>query len=584
MGQSKDQHYNPSQLGKLNPLFRKIFDFVLVVCDIDMFLIYKGNYGCATDAKYKIFLRPELRLSPNNYDCRRANIRIPFVILISYLLFKFIIMIAIQITDIILIEHIIDNLGLDDEHLNMTLSPNATIEGFLMLDLARMTMPNYYKTAIKYVFNTGNLQNSAFWSLSTDQTIFQISLTIAVLYCFIILPRLFREVPLDGANLRFMLDPLREIKRIDIIIKQHSEKILIECPKNRTILNQMDQATDSLRPHTFSAKWYKSLCRYTMSLFIINFYCTLIFQLAFYYALFEIAKENLCIIRRLEQCNYSLVFTRSDIISFAEIFLGLGFAAVELVVLMVIISSNNICQLSLINSIEHELNQCLVAMSNAIAQYKDYRDEYFDHKRIQFSYSQLQERFNTASYLFQGDQHLKRQQDLEILLFRTYIKLVVALDEIKKTARLVGRSFESFLVLASLVILIAFLTNIVNGTETHLIQVVLLVIYWSLTNPILFACAFVFSRTVKLEKIAWSILANLSTYQATVLRKTNLRLYSSNEGLIGVLAKRWRRLVKSCALSDCRNSISPFGMNLTYRQVLRMNFAVISIVSLLRFF
>lgn len=581
---NEDEWLNTCKPSQTHSTFRKIFEFVFVICDLDFFLIYKGGYPQANYAKYSIFRSSASLIGRNNYVCQRINIRVPFLILVCYLMIKYLVMSTIQIIDIILIEQhsLVYNVSLGSNT-----SP-APMRGFLLLDLARKTMPKYYQTAFEHVFKIGNFVNSSFWSLSTDQTILQIILAIAVLYNFIILPRICRKNPMDAPNLRFMLEPSIEIGRLDSIIKQQIEIILSERSKSKLTSMILDQATD-LRPYTFSAKWHKLLCRYTMFLFFINIYSTLISQIVFYYVQFEIAKGNLCIIRQLNECNYLLVFTKQDIISFLEIFLGLGLSGVKLALIMVVISANNICQLVLIRSVEKELINCLSVVSLSTMYYRESHEDLFNKQKARCtsirrdSMGKHTDTLASAIYLLKNED-IRRQENVEFVLQRTYIKLVVAIDEMQKTASLIGRSFESFLVLMGLVIVVAFLTNIINGPETRMIQVTLLIIYWSITNPILFACGLVFSRTIRLEKIAWSILAEMSIYQSTILRTGGLRSYSSREDNIEVLVKRWRRLVKSSTLSDRRNSIRSFGMNLTYGLVLRMNFTVITIASLLNSF
>lgn len=573
-------------LEKSHSRFRKIFNFALIISDLDLFLIYKGDHPLANHAKYRCFSSTELLKRSNGLNCGGSGIRIPLLILFSYLIIKFCFMSIIQTSDLILIER--HSFYSEIHNLTTSTASFDAHEGYFLLDLARKTLPNYYQTAFKHLLDSGNLHNSSFWSLSTNKTMLRMCLAFALFYSFIVVPRKCKRIPLDAANLRFMLDPIRETSRLNLVIKQHLSSISNEGSKGMLSSIQLIQPLDMI-PYTFTARWYKSLCRYTKLLLIVNSYCTLTFQIAFYYALFESAKESLCIISSLEECGYPLVFSKRDVISFIELFVALGFAGFELVLMMVIIGSNCIGQLSLIRSLEDELNHCLMIMSNAITRYRESRAEHLSFKISQFTYfrrdsnSKRVDLFDPTRYLFENG-HLKRQKDIELILLRTYVKLIVATDEIKSTARLVTRSFESFLVLVSLVVVLAFLSNIANGSETRLIQVVLLIIYWSLTNPVLFICAVVFSRTVKLEKIAWSILAELSVYQATILLRGSLRSYSSNESHIGVLARRWRKLVESFALSDIRNSISPFGMNLTYGHVLRMNFFVITIISLLRLF
>lgn len=89
-----------------------------------------------------------------------------------------------------------------------------------------------------------------------------------------------------------------------------------------------------------------------------------------------------------------------------------------------------------------------------------------------------------------------------------------------------------------------------------------------------------FAHTIQLEKVAWSILAELAIYQDLSQRKEGLKWCKLSER-IEMLAGRWRKLVLSYSLTSRRNASKPLGLSMTYGQMLNIDYLVLSAILVL---
>lgn len=575
LGHNLDSLDRGHQLKASHLIFKKFLEIILMICNWDLFLIYKVDNKQDGRAKDRVLVSsPELQIGQNNFDRWQERFRKPFLFLIGLLSLRLAIISLVQVIDMVLLDlYIFDS----DRLNNLSGSTRSQIIGFLSTNVLRTFMPSYYRAVIGNVLKFGKSVRDPFWSLTGVTVFLEIVLAPPVFYLFIIVPLNQRKKPLDSPNQRLMLDPTREIRRIDYIIKRKLESILIECSRDRLDLGKLEQIAD-LRPLMFNQNWFHSIYRKSLimcSLVVVQNVTLLATSI---YSLSQIAKKSICTIQQIDDCSYGNIFSAYDAIYITEVIVTFILGAVYFnLVMLFFVCTNIAAQLSVIKGVNYELNQCLTALS--IYNMRSRQSDLSDYERTIFSANPSLESSSRhlPSYLFRREER-SGEQEIELSLLKTYIKLVVTSDEMKHTARFIGTVTELILEMIGYLIFTIFVSFIYNGFAVQMTHVVLFINCFLLTNPMMLACSYVFARTVALEKVAWSILAELSIYLTQ--RKGYPRLYNSNEQ-IEVLATRWRRLVHSHALSDQRIASSPFGLRMTYKQVINIDFFIITIALVL---
>lgn len=171
---------------------------------------------------------------------------------------------------------------------------------------------------------------------------------------------------------------------------------------------------------------------------------------------------------------------------------------------------------------------------------------------------------------------------MEIDLLRILLKLNLFLKEAKNYSQRVGPFIEAYLSCAGFALILMLLIDRMTDKDMRQLTTFMIYLLWAVTNVILFSCAYVYSRTIEVEKIAWSILAQLSLNYQMALESEQAGLASICIGPTDWITARWRNLVHNHSLSHSRNSIKLFNTSLTYRNALQLNFYIISLASLLQ--
>lgn len=564
------------QLSRLHSTYKKVFESLLTRCGWDMFLIYKSNHEHRSlAAKHLIASVPELRMGRNYFDQWWTLIRVPLLVVLGYLCIKLTLTSLVKIADVLLLDHIFDS---SVPH-NGSLSIQAQFEEFTLLNSLRRITPSHYQAALEQVVKRDQSVRDLFRSLTGVTVFLEIILAPPLFLLYIVVPRLYRKNPLNSPNQRFMFDPKREICRIDFVIKKHLRRILHESLGNQIVRNQLKQVAD-LRPCTFSAKWHRSLYDYSMIMSLVWLCQSVIWLAAAVHFFYGRAKRDLCMIRQIEDCVYGNLFDWDDTLYLCEVSLATYLGATYYSqVIVVLISINIIFQLTIVRSLSEDLNQCLATLSayntrsEELEAYNSGRSQLAEIHRVTLHGQPLD-----SGYL--RGQGRVREKEVELSLLRTYIKLVVANDEIKQNAQFMGRMIETALSMIGFIVFTIFVSLVYGNSKIQATHVVVLTNCFLFTNPAMLACSFVFARTTELEKIAWSILAKLSIYQDLTQRKGSQSLYNPDE-LIEVLARRWRKLVGSYTLSNRGIASSLFGLSMTYKRIINIDFFIISAVLVL---
>lgn len=567
---TEGQVLNPDRLKGLQKFQKKLLNFVLLACDQDPFLIYKGIYKHSNQEKYGIYLRPELRVAPSSLDKLREKVRRPLQVVHIYLTIKFLIIFIVQIISCIVAQQYsssLEDLNRDGlgSNINQTARAAATIER--------------YDSSIRQLNAIGDSVGNPLSVVADVFALLISTLITAILYGFVVMPIKYRDKPLDASNLRFMLDPLREIKRIDLVIEQKLEQISEESLNNRLVVSLFDQIA-SLRPPTFKQVWYSFLHWWTMLLAMGAMQGLVTNDLVAYPSMYLSAREAKCKTGNFtkEDCTLLNVFTWQELVFFFELFISQFLASFIWGMLMVTIFIDLMCQLWLTISIERELKKCLAVLIDENTRLRRFYDSRNGFKGQQLNPYRC-ELTHISGLPFQ---RVKRRYDEIILvLLRTYIKLTVTIDEIRRTARVLKRFTESVLVLVGSLLVTVLFVNYVTDFKLSLIEILLLMLTYGVSNLVFVCSALVFSHMSKQEKIAWSILAELSVYRYYCKKVTHLE---PNELMFELVATRWVKLVHNSTLSDVKNSVLPYGISIRYGTVIKLNFSLLSLMSLLKIF
>lgn len=556
--------------------FRKLVNLILFVLYSDPFAIYRLNNG---RARFDIYRSQEVQLPELKLHRWQLVIRSSIGFLMSYLSIRYTISAALLITSSLLTKKYRSDLN-EFESLQM----NSTLSMELPENVAKAldSMSIYDESNLKRAVD---LLGSPFSSLPGTAIMFDIYLAGTVLYIFIIFPRNHRNVRVDWAILRFMLDPLREIKRIDLIIKQYLEQISFESFNNKLVNEQFKQIF-TFRPINTTPNWHRTLYKQSIVMMASITVWFILFDLIGFTYIYCLLKRRLCKLKNLSHCNYSDVFNIQHSIGFMELIIGWCGGIIVLESLLVKITVDMICQISMAKSVMKELINCRLVMNKTIDIAKRLHNNRYcdDRKQIQPANSVVGEMHLRASceatrytYVLRSKE---QQLNVEISLLRSYVKVMVARDEIKRNAIDVTKSVESVIIIVGCAVGGIVVANFTAGYEAKLFSFMWYILVWTGSNQILFSCAYVYSRSIESEKIAWSILAELSAYRYLAAQTSELNSYHMGSGLLDLLAKKWCKLVGRYSLSDKGYSLNPYGFRVTYKRVLRINFLVISLYSL----
>lgn len=550
------------QLSALHCKYRGYLKGWLLVLGWDLFAVYKNDHQHAKNrTKCRNLFPPALQISRDNFDQWRRKVRIPVTMLICCLVFRVMTVGLIKIFDAVLLAKYIFNATRLD---NLGGSSRALLDAYLSPNFVRSITPTYYQKFMQRVMDPSI---KVLYNVTGTTSLFKALIAVSSFYIFILVAITNGKNPLNAPIERFMLDPSRELRRIDLATERHIDALIQGNPRNQRILRHPEQVA-SLRPCTYEAKWFHYLHRLSLRILAIVLMQTAIRTAALFYANYLSVKEPLCAINKIENCNFWSVFTVGDLIQTLEyVACFFGIVAVYTPIIIVFVGTNIASRLKLTRAASEDLKRCLSRLreANMLS-----LDQYLVNQSWNKSTSGSRKRI---------DQRLlddpRAEQEIELCLFRTYVRLVVSLDEIRQIAQFVARVIGTVLLVIGSVFLTSLMNVIFNDMRVTTPQAIMLFNMYFITNPLMLVCSHAFARMVKLEKVGWSILAELAIYRELSQQKDGLRWNKSNRP-IEVLAGRWRKLVRSHALSSERNASKPFGLSMTYGQVLNIDFFVIS--------
>lgn len=137
------------RLSVFHSIFKRYLETTLLFFGWDLFAVYKHKYEHnGHRAEYRARFPPELRISQDSFDKWQRCVRVPFSIVICYLVFRLTTVGLIKIADVVLLDAYIFNAtrlqGLGD-------SSQAQLMAFLTTSPIQDMMPTYYRTTIQQV-------------------------------------------------------------------------------------------------------------------------------------------------------------------------------------------------------------------------------------------------------------------------------------------------------------------------------------------------------------------------------------------------------------------------------------------------
>lgn len=533
----------------------------------DTHSIYKGDYKRRYRAKYKIYLRPELRIAGNNLDGWRLRVRLLFVISFWFVFVRYTIVVLVQFAKYQATTYSEDNLQI-------------TSETWLIRVLKRL-----------YLFD---LFDNILSDFSGTSISWYVVILITVAHMVYIMPHKFSIEPLDCLNYRITLDPERERRRVNIITREKIESLIlsmnsyklsqsftfpssIEHQKRKQVDLNEESATNSsyeLRGHVarltldsslrsvrYTVKYYQTSARiHTMVTLVAVPLLIGFFTVIITYTIRSTADFKCRDFRDIQQrCTIATFSTLFELYTLVELvcptlWFGIIFGTFSVVFVVQLKA-----QLVSISEMKFDFESLLSALS------------LMNRSRPQ----QLRRRKRQLMRTLEERIHPTEEVNLSVVMFKMLVKTTVSLAEFRNQADNLSRQVEPGIIFFSLTLMLTLMAGRMEGPDIFTLRAYLFIFPWVCSNMMLIACAHQHARITKLNSIGWSILARLNERLVRRPRKVPAGDAYADPLMIG-----WRRLIQSGSLVDARNSIRPFGISLTFKQILQMNFYLASLAVL----
>lgn len=580
-------------LAKDFPLYVKHTNFVTSLClmliDYDPHSIYKGTNKVSHLAKYRLYLSKELRMDDNSKGNVKQKVNKVKIIILIYLVIKYTLICTIQI-------------------IRYSISQDIRLKSSNEIENTDPTL--------KFLDWLGNLIGNPLVALTGVSLMIYSGFIVGFVYSFGYLPYYFTYNPVDAVSLRFMLDPQREVKRVDMLIKQkldefasfinmqrdplresylisyderylsnihhqanshrknnelniyqkdENENNLVFLNKQMNILNEERCRIWKMRPEYYSSGSFKQLQTNVLRSCINSVIIGIIILSILPKALFYRAAHGKCqLMYSREICTINEVFNWRDLLSYAELLIGIICLGIIIVFEILTIISNTFCQLRAAESMKEDLIDYL----SLIRKFNSMNDEQRVINSTKMTIENI--KYEPSN---QSSEHLDKQLMSKMLTY--LIKLSLTEVDVRLNSIYMTQILESFLITLAMLLLSSLFANRLNGLDMRSFRTTVITGTILGLNVLLIACAFVYARVIDTEKIGWSILAQNSIRTDYLSAK-----FDSYHNDIFTLS--WQKLILSGGLRDKRNAICVFGLDINFKRVLELNFLVISLISLLK--
>lgn len=557
--ENESYHLNSCQLFQ-----KKICYIVYALLYFDPFLIHKGTFKRANEVKYRVYLEPELRIhEKSRFDEIRVKLRKHLLTVFWYMIIKSFVLCIIHLITCILIKR------RNNDFANKDLNELKLAKVRKIGDLIGNPLSNYPETGLMaYVI-----------------------FLVTIGYGLIILPNIYQNEPMDVAYLRFMLDPQREIRRIEFIIIQQLERVFIESSNYRLVMAQLNQLA-LLRPSTFNPTWYQIIYWFLITITLGAILASILHAVLIAFVFRFLIRSKCKSIELETNCLIWNAYTWQEILSLIDLVIG-QIACITLWSAVILTMISYIaCQLWLSLGIKRDLSRCLAIIRNENLRFRRFHRRRTSSELEGDIKSPHNAKFSQSARVnrtkLDKEQDTNRNWGMKIReemvienLLQTYIKITVGIEEMRRAARFLNQFTETLIILISSLVLSVTLIYRIGDINAIILSTWVFILAYFLANLVLFFAAFVFSLTSKQEKLAWSILAELVIYNHDRRRLWNK--CNPNHNLINVMTQRWLRYIHNHNLIDKNNTVIAYGFGISYSLLIKLNFYVVSLVFLIKF-
>lgn len=610
---SDDRIHNENQENSIGttseslPLFESIIEGIAKVLyyvyNFDAMAIYKGNYRHRNRAKYaSLYLRqPELRINELEWNSsdrlerlrpmvRRVSLVIYFVILV-----RFSMICVVQFAKYQATTFIVSNSQQQTISSRVDLNTTTTTQTVLTEET------NWIK--LMKVLRVYHLFGDQWLSDFPGVVMFvYISVLASISYSIYYLPRCHQIEPADACDLRMGLEPERERRRLDLMIgediqrqvraKQLHERTLATgedqffpiskttCRRRKKKTHEADSSWSwwDIRAEARPSHYWSGHRRYWLvckNAFVPVVGLSMAFAIGVQISLINWSMTLRCSRLRLisgtDSCCLWDAFTPGEIYTMLELIFAMYWMGIILGVSQLSIVAHLDGQLTTIGELERDMNDLLTALrlTNELAQ------------RNSGGSSSIASSLADTSR--KTSKNLRTSEELNKVLLRSLVRTNVHLSEVRSRAEFISEQVSSLVVLFGMGMVLALTAVRMEGPDIEHLRANIIRSLWLASNFILIICAHEFARLLRLERVAWPIAAQLNTIVARQYNNSSggkLIFIRASSLQLDPLLAGWLRLIECGCLVDIRNSVRPFGVSLTFKRILQMNFYVTSLAAL----
>lgn len=542
----------------------------------DPMLIYKGTYNRRKRTRYRLYLSRELRIPVSKVDEWRRKLIFLDLLGLACLLIRFSVICFVQLAKY-----------------QATIYPQEFSSGGnssslpIMVDTVLTIFLKQH--GLYYIFD------NALSDFPSPALSIHIILLVSSAYVLFFMPYYYSIKPSEAINLRFGYDPRHEMKRMDLLLRRQLESHLlsvvsykisipllswtkqaacsgvdIEKSKHQVVKELLFETVSRqqrscqkgrvqfsfdpvLRSFRYSPKYHKLNWRTTYRCTAIVCAIMVPFGLMIQTYIVGWSLEMKCKNRGVERCTLINALTKLELYSIFEllcVMYSFGTAlAVSITTILVHFGSQTI----IVDEIRSDLSDLLAAL-------RLLND--FQVKQLE---PQSAHETNDKSIL--GE----KRQYLNDALLKMLVKTKTSLDEFRAQAEYISEQVSSIIVFFGSSLVMQLTVGLLNGPDIRDLRLNVIWFMWISANAILFLCAYQYSKITMVQKIGWSILAQLLPGPVE-----EPELF-----YLDPLVSGWLRFIGQGAFTDVRNSIRPFlGVSLTFRQIIQLNFWITSLGAL----
>lgn len=596
-----DQYeFDASDLPPVQLYIKKLTIFLLFLYHYDVMAIYKGTHASASRQRYKSYLIDELRIEPDHRDRLAHKWRLIYYCLYVMFVIRFATVCVVQV--ILYQANIHVRVGMDSQE-------NGTFQ---------TTTYDYSDTlTISFLRHSGLLDcfSSALSYHPGMSLMIYMSLLLSVSYTMTYIPYKYTNEPINSFFMRFFLDPNRERRRIYLVLGEKIKETLSNIERSRRPLCTLDllylgshkfgpepviskqsyplaisqhkhmstfeppvlatslevaplQNLDPLLcPTRYSREYYLQVWSQSLIVSPLVASVLIVIDLFLQYHVIRVMKKVRCQTRYLlESSSLVELLTWPDWMSLFETNVTLIIVGTLVTLLCINMVMHSLSQLMLI----YEIRYYYLDLLNAL-RLINYPITGTRPPIIATSRSELGRKTIRAS---EFDRQLMMNPKMLFLndaLLKTLVKARVSMEDFDTVATYMSEQVASILTLYGSFLISTLIADRIDGNNFEGMRPTIQY-FWTGSGLLLTMCAYVYSKMIQLEPIVWSIIAQLKTLENLTVRNEDLEC----------LVRSWVDFSTKQSASDPRYSVRPFGISLTYRMVLRMNFFVITLAALLR--